>query len=285
MKIFVSDRTVFIWRTVLVCVIFALTLTACISGSLAVSDEDAITNYLPRVTESTVFKITLFTALAVSYALLFVTNRSKGKQSTLDGQDRGKEVQGKPSRTARIISCISRYLSLLPSICSLYVFYFALSDESLGSWGNAVMITAFISAIFFLFKISGSLPVGTVLCGFGVFAFGAIVIASLYLDHVIEINSDFKLLVQFGAVGVIISAISDTRRVLSRIASGWFISLKAIGFVLCSVCPAVIFSLPSIEGIEFPPCYSVYSLFYLACAVSFAFEIISELFADRSRCI
>ncbi len=280
MKIFGSDRAVFISRTVLVCVLFALTLAACIFGSLAVSGEGEIGNYLPHVAKATAFRITLACALAVAVALLFIfKNDRKGKQPNGEGEE------CEPSRYLSVTELISRCLSVLPAIVAFYVFYFALTDESLGSWGNAVMTSAFVSALFFLFKIFKNARVGKVICGFGVFALSAVVIASLYLDHVIEINSDFKLLVQFGAAGVIMGTIADIRVTLSRISRAWFISLKASALVLCAACSAVILSLSVAHGEAFPLSYFVYSRLYLACAVPFGFEIISALIGDRSRFI
>ena len=300
MKIFGSGKAAFVCRVVLVCVIFALTLAACISGALAVSGDNVETRYLPDVAATVVFKVTLTAAIAVSVLLLFVPERRKADlgnkksvgEETVDTESDAADKQpleasdtipSSSSRATRTRSAALIYTFLVSAICSLYVFIFALTDESLGSWGNAVMITALITALFFLSKISPRFPIGTVVCGFGAFAFASVVIASLYLDHVIEINSDFKLLVQFGAAGLIISVIADIRRAFSRISARWFIPLKMIAFIICSVCPAVILSLPSIDGIVFPECYSAYSWLYLACAVSFALEVIAELLADRSR--
>ena len=346
MKIFRSDRAVFVFRAVAVCMIFALTLAACIFASLAVSGELDNGRYLPENDAANIFKIALVASVVITVALLLVdkrtdpTDRTKdtvcaekdikadvstdsgleaedstdldyaaedfansglaaedstdldhaAEVSAEDGSDNCSDVADnvgnrRSSIVTKVIGVLLTCTSSMLTAYTLYVFFFALTDESLGVWGNLIMVSAFVSALFFLFKTLPNARVGRVICGFGVFVFAAIVIASLYLDHVIEINSDFKLLVQFGAAGMLISTIADIRNTLSRISDRCLLGFKAIAFILCSICPAVLLSLSG-EFVEaLPGYYYIYSWLYLVCAVASAIEMFSTLFNDKSRCI
>ena len=292
MKISVSGKAVFAIKVALVCVMLALAVATCIFGSLAVSGEGELGRYLPDVAESEYFRACLVATLTiVVVTLIFSKIADKVSDSAKDEvaqtiEDEGENlVSEKGSRLASVSECISRCLSVLPAIAAFYVFYFALSDESLGSWGNAVLVAALVSGVFFILKIFKDACAGRVIGGFGVFALCAIIIASLYLDHEIELNSDFKLLVQFGAGGIIIGTIADIRNALSRIQTAWYIALKATGFILCGVCAAVILSPSVMASGLFPSAYFVYSRLCFACVISYGVEVISALVGERSRYI
>lgn len=280
MKISVSGKVIFAIKVALVCVIFALTVAACIFGSLAVSGEGELGRYLPKVEDSGHFRVCSISAVAAVIVLLIFGKVADKVTGKVENSDEAAE-----SRLTSVFDCISRYLSILPAIASFYVFYFALSDESLGTWGNAVMVAALVSGVFFLLKLFKGACAGKVIGGFGIFALCAIIIASLYLDHEIELNSDFKLLVQFGAAGIIIGTMADIRKLLSRIQTKWYIALKAIGFILCAVCPAVLLA-PSVISCElFPSAYFVYSKLCFACVIPYGVEVISTLVGEKLRYI
>ena len=217
MKFSVSGKAPFFIKVALVCVIFALTAAACISGSLAVSGEGKLGRYLPDVVESDHFRATLVAAIAVVIVMLVLCKlvdkiaQNDAAKATDEVADEvadevvdeatdsitdeasdmiTKETEGEASdmttkssgsKLTSVFDCVSRCFSILPAIVALYVFYIALSDESLGTWGNAIMLTAFVSGLFFIFKMFKGAIVGKVICGLGVFALCAVIIASLYL--------------------------------------------------------------------------------------------------------
>lgn len=276
MKISISGKAAFIIKVILVCVIFALTAAACVYGSLAVSGAEKLGRYLPNSAESTAFSISLVAALVAVVIMLIFGKVAERITVKVDGNSVAEE-----SKATKVSWIISRCFSIFPAAISFYVFYFAFSDESLGTWGNAVMLTAFITSLFFLFKIFKGMRAGKVISGFGVFALCAMIIASLYLDHEIELNSDFKLLVQFGAAGIILGTIADIRVVLLRIKSRWYITLKAIAFILCVISSVIMLSAPVAESGLFPVAYFVYSKLYLAYVIPTALEIISALIGEK----
>lgn len=285
MKILDSDKAAFIWRLMLVFILFSSVITACAFGALAVSSADDFGRYMPHTTESTLFRVFYLISLSMAIVLPFTCLKGSScvaDSSSVEGQ---ASVSEEPSMAliSRIASLASRFSFVLPAALSLYVAYFALADESLGTWGNAFLIASFVSALFFLFKTLREMRVIKALCGFGVFALGALVIASLYLDHVIEINSDFKLMVQFAAAGIILGTIADIRLLLSRTSRRWYILLKLVGFILCSICSAVIIPLMLKDGDALPASYLTYSWLYLAHALSTLFDILAWLFDGEQR--
>ena len=144
MKISVSGKAVFAIKVALVCVMLTLAVATCIFGSLAVSGEGELGRYLPDVAESEYFRACLVATLTiVVVTLIFSKIADKVSDSAKDEvaetiEDEGENiVSADGSRLTSVFECISRCLSVLPAIAAFYVFYFALSDESLCSWGNA----------------------------------------------------------------------------------------------------------------------------------------------------
>ena len=114
------------------------------------------------------------------------------------------------------------------------------------------------------------------------FALGAAIIALLYLDFNIELNSPFKLAVQFGAVALILGTIADARSMLSRIKAGWFIFFKSISSSLCLICCGLIFTAFGRGFKIFPDVYFVLSTLYACYAINSIAEIISLFILKRN---
>ncbi len=261
-------------RTGYLCAIIALVLAISALGSMSVvssCEKDA--RYLSASGMVTAFAIGLILAAVLSISALFIFKKERVELSASD------EWYAK----------VARCSSLLPAALSLFVTAFAPFDSTLGEWGNAVMICGAISTLFFILKLFPRYIAATVISGFGIFALCAVIIASLYLDLLIEINSHFKLLVQFGAVGVILGTIADLRATLSskiagqqesaeresiKIRARGYVFLKSLALTLSAACASVII-LYFIEGnTAFGAHYLVYSLLYLAYAVSVIAELI-----------
>lgn len=259
------------------CAILALTLAVCALGCVSVvsSCEKDARYFSPSIIPA-VFAIGIVLAVALSFSALFIFRKER-----TDFTD-----------TSDAYSKVTRCTNLLPALLSLCLSLFALFDESLGEWGNAVMICGAVASVFFIFKFLSRYAIAKVISGFGIFALGAVIIASLYLDLTVEINSHFKLLVQFGATGMLIGTIADLRAALSpkasegsassdselvKIGVRGFIFLKSLALVPCLVCSAVIILYFAEGNAAFGLHYLIYSLLYLAFAVPCAMELIGAV--------
>ncbi len=138
---------------------------------------------------------------------------------------------------------------------------------------------ALISAIFFVLKIFDNLETAKFICSLGVFALSTLIIASLYLDFSIELNSPYKLAVQFAAVAVMLGTMADMRHILSKTGAGRFIYLKAIAAILALLASGLVFTVWPSEANAIPEGYFVYSLFYFSYAVSCCAELSAQTVA------
>ena len=249
-------------------VTLATTLAATAVGCMSViSSCEPSSRYFEKTPMSVVFAILLVLSLLLPFAVLLIF-----KKEDVDATSANQSYK-----------IIARYSNILPALLSAILAVFALVYDGLGQWSNAVMVLAAVVCIFFVLKLFSRSTVLTVLTGFGVFALCAIIITSLYLDLVIELNSHFKLLTQFGAVGMILGTIADMRSMLSvspsnrKIGIKGYLLLKSVSIAMCAVCSLVII-IYFLEGNKaFEIHYLFYSLLYLAHAISSTAEAIGAL--------
>ena len=171
--------------------------------------------------------------------------------------------------------------TLLPLAASFYLAFHTLTND-LGEWGDAILMLSLVAVVFFAIKMFSDNIVWKILCAFGVFALGASIIALLYLDFNIELNSPFKLAVQFGAVALILGTIADARSMLSRIKAGWFIFFKSIASSLCLICCGLIFTAFARGFKILPETYFVLSILYACYAINSIAEIASLFILKRN---
>lgn len=263
-------------RTVCICAVIILAVTVAIIGCIAVVStctEDS--HYIPRSVIRTVF----FVGLALSL-ILSVTLPISFKRARIDftsSQD--------PFYAA------GRYLSLLPALFSLLVSAFAVFEGGeLGEWRAAIILLALCTALFFTLKAFGRRGAGVILSGFTSFMLFAVIIISLYLDLSIEINSHFKLLVQFGAAGIMLGTMADLRLMLTpkesseeakanaeliRIRGFRFVALKSLSLITTAACASVVTIYFAAGNVSLGNHYLVYSLLCLAYAISVICELVA----------
>lgn len=270
-----NARTARYIRIGYLCVVVALALAACAIGCMAVISSCAPNaRYFDRSPMFFTFIALLALTVVTSFASLFIFE--KERIDVLSAQERYEKV--------------AKYSNGVTVLASLLVAVFALVDDSFGEWGNTVLILSLVVCLFYALKTFSRAIVLTVISGFGVFVLSAVIIASLYLDQVIELNSHFKLLVQAGAAGMIFGTIADLRARLSpkvpegskvsdsdffRIGVRGYLLLKSISLLLCSA-PATVVIIYFLEGnTAFRAHYFIYSCLYLASAVPSLCELIS----------
>ena len=168
----------------------------------------------------------------------------------------------------------ARVFSLFPTGASIYLIYYTIA-HGVGDWNAAFIVSALVCIPFFASKLSDGYRNLKVLSSLGIFALAALIIALLYLDHTIELNSSFKWAVQFGGVGLILGVIADSRVALSRISSGWFVFLKSISLMLCLLCSGLVFTAFGCGFEVFPKSYLVFTVLYFCYSLSTVAELIS----------
>lgn len=167
-----------------------------------------------------------------------------------------------------------RLFSLFPTGAAVSLFYYTIA-RGVGDWDVAFIISTLVSISFFASKLFDRCEMLKVLSSIGVFALSALIIALLYLDHTIELNSSFKWAVQFGGVGLILGVIADSRAALARISSGWFVFLKITSLMLCLLCSGLVFTAFGCGFEVFPHSYLVFSVLYFCYSVSTIAELIA----------
>ena len=163
----------------------------------------------------------------------------------------------------------TKYFSLLPSIAALRLSFHTLTTD-IGEWGDAVMYLSLLAMMFFIFKMLRNRTALKVIGAICVFLLSTAIIATLYLDFTVELNSPFKLAVQFGAVGLILGTIADARAALSRIGIGWFVFLKSAAASLGLICSGLVYT-------AFARGFAVLPELYLACATLYVYYAASAI--------
>ena len=127
------------------------------------------------------------------------------------------------------------------------------------SWDMGFALIALGAAVFFMLKPLHGREAAKIFFSFGVLSLGIAIIAMLYFDREIELNSPYKLAVQFGAVGVMLGTLADAREVMSRI------TLICIGSVVTAF---------AVGNTSLPEHYLIFALFYLPYSLMTATELL-----------
>ncbi len=237
------------------CFMLLPALTA-LAAYIAVMLSEKGSRYISDSWASTAFTVLLIISLILPISALFIY---KGREAV-------------PSHT------VSRIFSPITACSMLYAVYFAIVGGFGEKWDMIFLLLLILSATFYIIKpIKGHEALKTAF-SFAVFALGTAIIALLYFDLAIELNSTYKLAVQFGAAGLMLKTIVDAREIMSRISLQKALLLRGISLTLTLIAPA--FVLPAAIGITtLPPSYYTFSLIFLACSASNVAELVSILSA------
>ena len=260
-----------------VCANLAAISAACSTGCISVisSCEPNARYFSPSVTVNIFWALLAF-SIALSFVVLFLFKREP------------VSFLGSHLKSAKV----ARISNILPALLSAFVTLYAISKDSLGQWGKAVIILGTISIAFFVLKLFVRPIAAKALTGMAVFALCAVIIASLYLDFSTELNSHFKLLTQFAAAGVICGVIADIRAALSssfynsskkiqrnyvRVYMRGYVFLKLVSILAASACSAAVILYFAKGYSAFGAHHLVYSLFALSYALSSTCELIAAV--------
>lgn len=178
-------------------------------------------------------------------------------------------------------------IGLLPLITiffkSLNTLNFAVDTERLKCiisiliFATAILSLGYFIAVSFNFK-------GGAVAGFGyVFIlFCMLAIAQIHTDHSFEMNSPFKITIQFTAVATALNALSDIRNHIGRPSASQYVSAKLCCLVLnvlCLISSAVAYSQG--YGIN----YLTYSVFFTSCAICSSIEFFTSTVSELPEAI
>lgn len=202
-----------------------------------------------------------------------------------------------------VIPRLSNIFPACGAAISAYLFFYFSTAENIfegeNKWAGYISLCAGAASAFFILKIFGNkafpkLAAGLrVLTAIGVFALCTLIIISLYLDYSTELNSHFKLAVQFGAVGVMLGTMADARSALGNVTVRRYIAFKSIALTLTSVCTALIITrmFDEIDAYKMENCITSLSVddlvihFQSSPTVCASYVVSSIFFATYAACI
>ena len=200
---------------------------------------------------------------------------------------------------------VPRIMNLIPAIGAAFTaylfFYFSTARvfEGEDKWALYISLSACVAAVYFILKIIGNSVLPNVMSGLriltaiGVFVLCALIIVSLYLDYDTELNSHFKLSVQFGAVGIMLGTMADARSALGQVSKRRYLSFKAIALTLTSTGAASVLvrafdeieAFKQKQGIAALSVDDLVTHFQSSPSASASYVICSLLFVTYSACV
>ena len=165
-------------------------------------------------------------------------------------------------------------LSWLVGLGAIALFVYIIMKGLGVSWDMGFALIALGAAVFFMLKPLHGREAAKIFFSFGVLSLGIAIIAMLYFDREIELNSPYKLAVQFGAVGVMLGTLADAREVMSRITLGWSLLIKSTALTLTLTCIGSVVTAFAVGNTSLPEHYLIFALFYLPYSLMTATELL-----------
>ena len=132
-------------------------------------------------------------------------------------------------------------LSLIPTATAIAVFAIAATETAKGDNSTLSIIIAISllgAALYHLADVLNFSGAARLALGYVKILFCVLIIAKLYLDFKVELNSPIKLLAQFSAATAVLSTLSDLRSLIDRESTGYFI-LSKICYLTASLLGAI----------------------------------------------
>ncbi len=172
-------------------------------------------------------------------------------------------------------SIVTAALSWLAAMGCLAVSMYTLLKGLGVSWDIGFSLIALISSVFYVFKPIPEFKTAKIFLSFAPTALGIAMIALLYFDFSIELNSHYKLATQFAAVGLMLGTIADARHVMSRIKLGRLILLRSLSLTLTLICSGSVITAFICGITSLPAYYLTFALFFLLYSLITASELVS----------
>ena len=231
------------------------TLTAIIATISAISAAVAV--LLTREDRSrywgstpAVYVFCAATALGVICAVACLFTFRSGTEEKLP-------TQSSPRRATEVISSFVLLLSAFAAF---------VSDTS--AVLKAVLVISVLVAALIALRGEYNGSVNSALVGtYAKTVFCILTISVLYLDMIVEMNSPFKLIVQFAAAAVALSALCDARRISGGVSARMSVGAKVLVCLLGLSSGAVAIAGAIFKGELIPAQYFIYSAYFTAEAI------------------
>lgn len=129
---------------------------------------------------------------------------------------------------------ITKVVNILPiagSLVCLFFSLFSLSDKSAGAMPIVISLTAIFAVLYHLSYSIAFPPTLRLISGYGQIIFCVVIIAQLYLDFSVELNSTAKLMLQFSLVAMMLNTISELKITIGKPSASQYMMAKSL--LLC----------------------------------------------------
>ena len=154
-------------------------------------------------------------------------------------------------------------------------------DAAIDLWVVLLFITEIFAAAYNLSEIFSKNKILKLVSGLAQMLFCIIVIAKLYVDFSVEINSPVKLILQFSAAAIILCTLSDLREEL-EIPNAFIFTASRISSISFGIVSAVVFFAEIAQHADkYGNDYSIYPLIFIAYGIKSAAELFPSTFAKN----
>lgn len=192
-----------------------------------------------------------------------------------------KSVKLEQSNTCIGASLCARLLSIVPvAICAYYVIsvFNSSTDEKDGKDPTVTLAILFLMFVFCaVYELSCVIKLNktlTVISGITRIIFCLYIASSLYFDMHVELNSPFKLVIQFAAAALAIDTCMQVRNTVSGVSTSAYIAAKAlsisIGALAFTITVCAIIQDAAIRDIG----YLWYSIYFISSAVCSCIDLV-----------
>lgn len=189
---------------------------------------------------------------------------------------KGVKLEKTPAKHRKSALALRALTVIHAAFCAFYAIsgISAAQDDKNGDASRtfAVLLIFLMFTLCAVYNVSHSIKLNKTLVifsGFAQIAFCLYVIATLYFDRAVELNSPFKLIVQFTAAAIAIDTCMELRDVISGVSTRAYIAAKTLSVSLGLLCAAIILCAvakgAAIDGIGYV-CYSSYFLLISICS-------------------
>lgn len=182
-----------------------------------------------------------------------------------------------------------RFVAMLPMIAMIRLIIHVLWSEitrifdaeagsavTIDTWTVLILISAVFAVIYNLSEIFEMNKPLKLISGFLQICFCIFVIAKLYVDFSVEINSPIKLLLQFSAAAMLLCTLADFRQELGISNAPAFLVSRICSASFGIASAAALFAeiLPNAD--KYGDDYSVYPLLFIVCGIKAAVELFTS---------
>ncbi len=173
-------------------------------------------------------------------------------------------------------SKLASYSAAIPCLASVLVLVWSFIDASKkpdNVWAILIALASVFSAFYFLAQIIRFDSTLILISGYVSIFLCLFIIAKLYVDLAIEMNSPVKLAIQFAAAAVATSILSDLRNLIDRPGPSQFVFSKVCTIMLALFCAAGTFTEAIESALRYGWAYVIYPIFLIAYAIFSSVEL------------